>query len=391
MSTEMMNFITKLGTHDMNDDICNRCGLPIHPNTPCEEIIQYYNHVDNEYFNLVNCILNEGKRKKNRTGVDTLSVFGHQFKIDVKLDAFPILTTKRVYFKAIVHELLWFLSGSTNVKYLVDNDVKIWDQWIFAKYQELNENKRDLYDPFLLTQEENIAYKSNVNGHRSIDQKQDAFIRKLKEDSEFAIKWGDLGQGTYGSMWRDYPSDVHKKNGVHVLGVDQLETLINKLRHNPDDRRMIVNAWHPYWATQCALPPCHCFLLFNTEELTIEEQQDLDCKSEKPTRKLNLLMLIRSQDTFLGCPFNISSYSLLIAMIAHCVGMAPGTLTYTIGDAHLYVNHIDQVKLQLTRLPKKLPLLWLNPTVWDLFSFKYEDIKLIGYDSHSTIKADVAV
>ena len=350
------------------------------------------NNVDTEYFRLLKTILDTGRTKHNRTGVDTIGVFGAQAKFDVSMDAFPILTTKKVWFKGIVHELLWFLKGDTNIKYLVDNGVHIWDEWAAKRYFDAH----------------------TINGICNSVYTQEQFIQLISENDRFANDWGDLGEGTYGGMWRKFPylheekdTPEHPCEYPFVPGyVDQIQKVMDKLKTNPDDRRMIVSAWHPYWAENCALSPCHCFMQFNTEELTHEEccyawgagehgfsdvkSEDLD-KWGAPKRRLNLLMLIRSNDMFLGAPFNITSYSLLIAMVAQCVGMVPGTLTYAIGDAHIYVNHLEQVKEQLTRTPMVLPKLWLNPEIKDIFSFKYEDIKLVDYKSHPAIKADVAV
>ena len=358
------------------------------------------NNVDTEYFRLLKTILDTGRTKHNRTGVDTIGVFGAQAKFDVSMDAFPILTTKKVWFKGVVHELLWFLKGDTNIKYLVDNGVHIWDEWAAKRY----------FDAHTVNDVCNSVYT------------QEQFIQKIKEDEKFATKWGDLGEGTYGGMWRKFPYCYWDRDHERYDEgyVDQIKKVMDKLKTNPDDRRMIVSAWHPYWAENCALSPCHCFMQFNTEELThaerveIVRQQNpgvssfdgrggistLDVVAKEdgwldgrsvPKRRLNLLMLIRSNDMFLGAPFNITSYSLLIAMVAQCVGMVPGTLTYAIGDAHIYVNHLEQVKEQLTRTPMVLPKLWLNPEIKDIFSFKYEDIKLVDYKSHPAIKADVAV
>lgn len=367
------------------------------------------NNVDKEYFRLLNTILTNGRRKKNRTGINTIGVFGEQAKFDVNLDAFPILTTKKVFFKGILHELLWFIKGDTNIKYLVDNNVHIWDEWAYQK--------------FLKSTNKNSAEREYITD-------QDKFIDHIRESMEFAEKWGELGEGTYGGMWRAFPyhddftihhTDHNYVMNPEILGktsyldsvghVDQLKKVVDKLKSNPDDRRMIVSAWHPYWVDHCALPPCHCLFHFNTEELTDWErswiaqergfnigitsvheinEREFD-KVGIPRRRLNCLLYIRSNDMFLGSPFNITSYALLTAMVAHSVNMVPGVLTYTIGDCHLYQNHIEQVKLQLSRMPKTLPKLWLNPNVKDLFSFKYEDIKLFDYDPHPAIKADVAV
>lgn len=360
------------------------------------------NKVDQEYNRLLNTILTNGRRKKNRTGVDTIGVFGEMAKFDVRMDAFPILTTKKVYFRAIVHELLWFIKGDTNIKYLVDNGVHIWDEWAFAKYKKTPDSAKSRHLSDI------PGYEEYKDSHWE-DISQDEFVRRIKDVKHFSDRWGDLGEGTYGSMWRAFPYYDGSDDEGHV---DQLAKVIDKLKNNPDDRRMIVSAWHPYWVDHCALPPCHCLFHFNTEELTLEERWAYAIKIGKhcgvtwegndyltehlnemniPKRRLNLLLYIRSNDMFLGAPFNISSYSLMVCMVAHCVGMEPGTLTYTIGDAHIYENHLEQVKLQLGRTPKMLPKLWLNPTVKDLFNFKYEDIKLIGYESHPAIKADVAV
>jgi thymidylate synthase len=242
----------------------------------------------------------------------------------------------------------------------------------------------------------------------------DAFIERIKNDVEFATKWGELGEGTYGGMWRTFPYayEDYQDHAQYSLGtVDQLQKVIDKLKTNPDDRRMIVSAWHPHWVDHCALPPCHCLFHFHTEELTLEERIDILQKQVGPVnlpkseiwiiqklneeniphRRLNCLLYQRSNDFFLGVPFNIASYSLLTAMIAHVTNMVPGTFTHSHGDAHVYVNHLDQIKLQMSREPKALPSLWLNPEVKSLFDFKYDDIKFLNYDPHPAIKAEVAV
>jgi len=409
---------------------CKRCGSEVdmaafrckctESPSPWELIENEHNQVDAEYFRLAKLILADGRVKKNRTGIDTIGVFGAQAKFDIDLNAFPILTTKKVWFKGILHELLWFIKGDTNIKYLVDNDVHIWDSWAYARYMKTptNQGVADMID-------------RGWNNWTSLTQEE--FIARIKSNADFAELWGELGEGTYGGMWRAFPfhvNDDHIKEAPHIKTdnygydggendnfvtfgrYDQLQKVIDKLKTNPDDRRMIVSAWHPYWADHCALSPCHCFMQFNTEELTLEEraqlylnkygvgghfelppepmEQEFD-KLNIPKRKLNLLMLIRSNDFFLGAPFNITSYSLLVAMIAQSVNMTPGVLTYTIGDAHIYQNHLEQINLQLTRTPMKLPQLWLNPEIKSLFDFKYDDVKLIDYKSHPAIKGEVAV
>lgn len=369
------------------------------------------NNVDKEYFRLLTTILTNGRRKHNRTGVDTIGVFGEQAKFDINLDAFPILTTKKVFFKGILHELLWFIKGDTNIKYLVDNNVHIWDEWAYKRYK----------DAFGLT---HTALCKQPNCGPCEPASQDEFIQKIKDDAEFAKKWGELGEGTYGGMWRAFPyyddevfTDEGGPNFRAVQGhVDQLKKVIDKLKSNPDDRRMIVSAWHPYWVDHCALPPCHCLFHFNTEELTLEERFSIFAKGwnlekaklqwEKegytdyhnlldehciPRRKLNCLLYQRSCDTFLGVPFNITSYCLLTAMIAHSVNMVPGVFTHTYGDLHIYDNHMEQVAKQLLREPKALPKLWINPAKKGLFSLTYDDVRLENYDPHPAIKAEVAV
>ena len=397
------------------------------------------NKVDTEYFRIVNDILTNGRLKKNRTGVDTIGIFGAQAKYNVDLNAFPLLTTKKVHWPAIVHELLWFISGSTNIKYLVDNNVRIWNEWAFSRYQKVKPRLGGLMlaDELLLSNQEKRVLASKLEPEdfdvvdsikKSIQEKQNKFIDRIKNDVEFAKEWGELGEGTYGGMWRAFPfytMDDEFVGSSTVTGqgseswvfgqVDQLQKVIDKLKTNPDDRRMIVLAWHPYWVDHCALPPCHCLFHFHTEELTLDERLTLSGKEQEilslaidahnkeqtildelskmniPTRRLNCLLYQRSQDTALGCPFNVASYSLLTAMIAQVVNMVPGTFTHSTGDTHIYVNHIDGLKLQLTREPKKLPKVWLNPEVKSLFDFKYDDIKLLDYEFHPTIKFDVAV
>jgi thymidylate synthase len=381
----------------------------------------YLNPVDQEYFRLLRLILEDGRVKKNRTGIDTIGVFGAQAKFNVNMDAFPILTTKKVWFKGVVHELLWFIKGDTNIKYLVDNDVHIWDEWAYKKYCDITRvNAPGWWDKWM---------KDNGDNTLSMYTKEE-FIQKIREcptplfgehfteenfkQAEFAVRWGELGQGTYGGMWRAFPYHDGSEDESHV---DQLQKVIDKLKSNPDDRRMIVSAWHPYWVDHCALPPCHCMFHFNTEELTLEERLHIFSKGWDviearkqwasgsikidehealdehciPRRKVNLLLYQRSCDTFLGVPFNITSYALLLAMVAHCVGMEPGVFTHTYGDLHIYQNHREQIDLQLSRPHRILPSLWLNPNIKNLVDFKFEDIKLIGYDPHPAIKGEVAV
>ncbi|UIO41225.1 thymidylate synthase [Brevibacillus brevis] len=262
-----------------------------------------------QYLDLCQRILDEGVIKEDRTGTGTTSVFGHQMRFDLS-EGFPMVTTKKLHMKSIIHELLWFLSGETNVRYLQENGVRIWNEWA-------DEN-------------------------------------------------GDLGP-VYGSQWRSF-------TGRDGKTVDQIQWVIDEIKRNPDSRRLIVSAWNPAELDKMALPPCHLLFQFYVAN-----------------GKLSCQLYQRSGDTFLGVPFNIASYALLTHMVAHVTGLEVGDFVHTIGDAHLYLNHIEQVKLQLTREPKPLPKLVLNPDVISIFDFKYEDIEIVGYESHPHIKGEVAV
>jgi thymidylate synthase len=261
------------------------------------------------YLNLLEHILTHGEKKMDRTGTGTLSVFGHQTRYS--LDRFPLLTTKKVHLKSIIHELLWFLSGDTNIKYLKDNKVRIWDEWA-------DEN-------------------------------------------------GDLGP-VYGSQWRSWKTPDGRS-------IDQISQVVEQIKNNPHSRRHLVVAFNPGELDQMALPPCHAFFQFY-----VSDNKELSCQ-----------LYQRSADVFLGVPFNIASYALLTMMIAQVCDLKPKEFIHTLGDAHLYLNHIEQAKEQLSRTPKPPPIMRLNPEVKDLFAFRYEDFELIGYDSHPRISAPVSV
>ena len=270
-----------------------------------------------QYLDILNRILTEGTEKSDRTGTGTISIFGTQSRYNLD-DGFPLLTTKKLHLKSIIYELLWFLRGDTNIQYLKDHKVSIWDEWA-------DEN-------------------------------------------------GDLGP-VYGHQWRSWPD----YNGGTI---DQIQYVIDQLKNNPDSRRMIVSAWNVAEVNKMALPPCHTIFQFYTAP----------CISEgKETRRLSLQLYQRSADTFLGVPFNIASYALLLQMMAQVTGYVPGDFVHTTGDTHLYLNHIEQAKLQLTREPRPLPKMVLNPDVKSIFDFQYEDFELVGYDPHPHIKAEVSV
>ena len=262
-----------------------------------------------QYLNLIQHILDKGVKKEDRTGTGTLSVFGYQMRFDLA-EGFPLVTTKKAHLRSIVHELLWFLKGDTNIAYLKENGVTILDEWA-------DEN-------------------------------------------------GDLGP-VYGSQWRSWPTP----DGRHI---DQIAQVVHQLKHNPDSRRIIVSAWNVAEIENMKLPPCHAFYQFYVAE-----------------GKLSCQLYQRSADVFLGVPFNIASYALLVLMMAQVTGLEPGEFIWTGGDTHLYLNHLEQARLQLTRDPFPLPVMKLNPEVKDIFDFKYEDFKLENYTSHPAIKAPVAV
>lgn len=286
-----------------------------------------------QYIDLCNYILNNGVKKDDRTGTGTISVFGYQMRFNLG-EGFPLLTTKKVHLKSIIHELLWFISGSTNIKYLVDNDVRIWNDWPY-----------DLYKKSPDFQGETI----------------EEFAAKIKESDEFAKKYGNLGP-VYGKQWRDFN------------GVDQLSNLIDQIKTNPNSRRLIISAWNPAEVDKMALPPCHSFMQFYVAE-----------------GKLSCQLYQRSADVFLGVPFNIASYALFTMMIAQVCGLEPGDFVHTLGDAHIYLNHLDQVNKQIKRSLRPLPKMVINPNVKSIFDFKYEDFTLLNYNPHSGIKGKVAV
>jgi thymidylate synthase len=290
-----------------------------------------------QYHELMDRVLREGIDKSDRTGTGTRSVFGHQMRFDLA-EGFPMVTTKKLHLKSILHELIWFISGDTNIRYLCQNGVRIWDDWPFATY----------------------AKSADYDG---IDMKE--FAARIAADADFAAKWGDLGP-VYGYQWRFWPGP----NGP----VDQLRDVLEGIRRNPDGRRHIVSAWNPGYIDQMALPPCHAFFQFYVAD-----------------GKLSCQLYQRSADIFLGVPFNIASYALLIHMMAQDLGLGVGDFVHTLGDAHIYSNHMDQVRLQLSREPRALPTLKLNPSIKSLFDFRYEDVELVGYDPHPHIPAPVAV
>lgn len=303
-----------------------------------------------QYHDLLRHILDKGVDKGDRTGTGTRSVFGYQMRFDLS-EGFPMMTTKKLPFNMIANELLWFLTGSTNIRPLLENKVHIWDDWPFKSY--LLQNNMPVPAPNTPEWETGIA----------------EFTERILADEDFAKQYGELGP-VYGYQWRNWPTP----SGEHI---DQIAEVVEQIKNTPDSRRMIVSAWNVAdipSMTKSGLPPCHCLFQFYVAN-----------------GKLSCLLYQRSCDIFLGVPFNIASYALLTSMIAQVAGLEPGEFIWTGGDTHLYSNHFEQVKEQLTRTPKKLPKLWLNPEVKDIFSFTIEDMRLEGYEADPTIKAPIAV
>jgi thymidylate synthase len=354
------------------------------------------NTLDKQYTDLLQDILDNGVTKQDRTGTGTISVFGRQIRHDMK-DGFPLLTTKKMPWKTIVTELLWFLRGDTNIKYLVDNNCHIWNGDAYKRYSNSTETSE--YDGVGST---SIKLPTLT---------QEEFTNKIKTDDDFAKKWGELGP-IYGRQWRNW-------NGEYELGsgeskYDQIQNLINDLKTNPDSRRLMVNAWNVGELDQMVLPPCHYGFQVYTRELTGEERWDLLKKevgdgifnswvndlvpfngglSEElqsyniPTRAISLMWNQRSVDTGLGWSFNIASYSLLLIMLAKQVNMIPDEIICNLGDVHLYSNHIEPIKEQLVREPYKLPIVKISDRqVTDISEYTLDDITLLNYKSHPTIK-----
>jgi thymidylate synthase len=389
---------------------------------------------DGVYLKLLKDILENGTQKGDRTGTGTISVFGRQIAFNMQ-DGFPLLTTKKMFRKGIIHELLWFLNGDTNIKYLVDNDVHIWDGDTYKNYiQETDKWSNSGPHNLSMSDLEMIGKLTGPISKATIRQyTKDEFIEKIKTNEEFAKKWGELGP-VYGRQWRAWcgfdrvPSGWEHGAPTHFKEIpvcDQIKGLIEEIRNNPDSRRLMVNAWNVGELDKMVLPPCHYGFQIYTRELSYEERLEyyID-KSDKfyhphydndtvsgeykltdgedffnnlmnepeinvPKRAISLMWNQRSVDTFLGLPFNIASYGFLLHMIAQQVNMVPDQLIGNLGDVHIYNNHIEQVKEQLNREPKRLPSLDLNKAD-DLFSYKYEDFKIMGYDPHPPIKGELS-
>ncbi len=288
-----------------------------------------------QYLDMCKFVLENGQQRSDRTGTGTISTFGYQTRYNLE-EGFPLLTTKKVFFKGILYELLWFITGSTNIQPLVEHNVKIWNDWPYDKFKKSNEFKGETMEQF---------------------------IERIKTDDEFAAVWGELGP-VYGKQWRDF------------FGVDQLTNLIEQIKNNPFSRRHLIVAFNPAQVDDMALPPCHAFFQFYVSS---------------DGKKLSLQLYQRSADVFLGVPFNIASYATLLMMVAQVCNLKPYEFIHTLGDVHIYKDHIEQIKLQLTREPRPLPTLKINPEIKNIEDFRYEDFEICDYNPHPAIKGKVSV
>lgn len=342
------------------------------------------NNLDKQYIELINHVLETGYRSGDRTGTGTIKTFGNLLSHNMQ-EGFPLLTTKKMFTKGIIHELLWFLKGDTNIKYLVDNNVYIWVGDCYKKYKEYA-NSLEEPDYFVHVDD------PHQNCTRIMTEQE--FIEAIKTNDAFAAKFGELNK-VYGAEWTNWEEHIN-----------QIQELIDTLKTNPDSRRMLVTAWNPTNVRKAVLPPCHYAFQCFTRELTLEERinmkmydysqgwevpdiewthEILDKSKHIPRREISLMFNMRSVDVGLGLPFDIASYGFLLSMIAAQVNMKVGELKFILADTHIYVNQIDGLKEQITREPMKLPLLRLNPNVKSIFDYTFEDIKIIDYVSHDKI------
>jgi thymidylate synthase len=311
------------------------------------------------YLDLCNHILTTGTKREDRTNTGTYSVFGHQIRFNLQ-EGFPLLTTKRVPFRLVASELLWFIKGDTNIRYLLENNNNIWNEWAFKKWVESSDyagpDMADFGNRSQIDPEFKQLYEEQMN----------IFKQRILSDEEFARKYGDLGF-VYGKQWRSWKTSQHET-------IDQLKNVIEDIRTNPNSRRHIVSAWNPEDVPNMALPPCHTLFQFYVAD-----------------GKLSCQLYQRSADVFLGVPFNIASYALLTHLIAHETGLEVGDFVHTFGDAHIYSNHVEQVQIQMEREIRDMPQLKLNKDKKSIFDFELSDFEIIGYDPHPSIKAPIAV
>ncbi len=311
------------------------------------------------YLDLIKHVLRDGAKKEDRTGTGTLSVFGYQMRFDLN-EGFPLLTTKRVPLRLIASELIWFIRGDSNIRYLLEHNNNIWNEWAFKRWVSSEDYKGPDMSDFGLRSQTDIAFSALY------EEQMELFKQRILSDDVFAAAYGELGD-VYGKQWREWRTTQGQT-------IDQLEDVIHQIKHNPDSRRMIVSAWNPEDVPSMALPPCHTLFQFYVSD-----------------GKLSCQLYQRSADIFLGIPFNIASYALLTHLIAHECGLKVGEFVHTLGDAHIYTNHMEQIEQQLQREPRPLPTLKLNADKTSIFDFEVNDIQIEGYEPHASIKGPVAV
>lgn len=314
---------------------------------------------EQSYLQLLNYVLENGTKKEDRTGTGTISTFGYQMRFDLS-EGFPLITTKRVPFRLIASELIWFIQGDTNIRYLLQHNNNIWNEWAFKRWVESAAYTGPDMTNFGLRSQSDAAFQS------AYEEQMELFKQRILTDETFAAQFGELGD-VYGKQWRQWKTSQGES-------IDQLKDVIDTIKRNPDSRRLIVSAWNPEDVPNMALPPCHTMFQFYVTN-----------------GKLSCQLYQRSADIFLGVPFNIASYALLTHMVAHECGLEVGEFIHTLGDAHIYTNHLEQIKIQLSREPRPLPQLKLNPDKKSIFDFDVADLAIEQYEPHPTIKAPVAV
>lgn len=365
---------------------------------------------EQQYLDLLREIKEKGVYSKNRTGINTYKIWGAQMHIDLQ-EGFPLLTTKKMHLKSLVHELLWMIKGDTNIQYLLKNGVTFWTEWPYQKY----------VDWYNTTRSETLDFTENWKGPEPIQYSIKEFEAEIIKNDDFAKQWGSIGEYGYGAMWRKFPyakywelprgvSYIGSRTGYELDYVDQLSNAINDLKTNPDSRRIIITAWHPYHSNRkedALLPACHNYIQFGTEELSFDERLHLyyekagkngtvspseEMMKHIPKHRLNCYFHMRSNDVPLGLPYNIAFYALFTHLVARCVNMVPSQLVYTAADVHIYENQLDGINEQLTRKPGVLPKLKLsNNCSTNIFDIKFEDIEIAGYAPQPHIKMPVAV
>ena len=376
------------------------------------------NSYEEQYLDLLTDIYNVGILSNNRTGINTRKIWGAQIHVDLLHEGFPLLTTKKMHWKSVVHELLWMIKGDTNIQYLLKNGVTFWTEWPYQKY--LNHCKT-------LTEPDYDVHIEDLEKNCVREMTQKEFEQKIINDDEFAKTWGSIGNYGYGGMWRHFPFYTQEdkfKSSTSVIGcsaehwtfgeVDQLVKVIDELKNNPDSRRIIITAWHPYHSNNredALLPACHNYIQFGTEELTWHERLEIarekDSRNENmyykysdedfdrtgiPKYRLNCYFNMRSNDVPLGLPYNIAFYALFTHLMAHCLNMIPSQLVYSGADVHIYENQQEGITEQLTRTPGKLPKLVLKPGCpTNLFDIKFDHIDIVDYNPQAHIKMPVAV